>query len=264
MSEISIVTAFYDIGRSEWTEDRGLPHYLHRTTDTYFERFSHMASLDNEMVIFTSEDLVERVKQIRGDKPTQVIAVDFKEQFSELKKQVAKIQISDNFINMINPQQLKNPEYWSSDYVVVNMLKSVFVNLAIKMNLINNDLVAWLDFGYCRSQDTLNGVKTWKYNFNKDKVHFFNIKDFVEGTYIADIIANNDVHITGPCIVAGKQMWPKLESLVDHSLKELLKNDLIDDDQTVLLMSYLLEPDLFELHKVSDTDWFVAFKDYSE
>ena len=153
MSEISIVTAFYDIGRSEWTEDRGLPHYLHRTTDTYFERFSHMASLDNEMVIFTSEDLVERVKQIRG-------AVSY--------------------------------------------------------------------------------------------------------TYIADIIANNDVHITGPCIVAGKQMWPKLESLVDHSLKELLKNDLIDDDQTVLLMSYLLEPDLFELHKVSDTDWFVAFKDYSE
>jgi protein YibB len=264
MSEISIVTAFYDIGRSGWTTDIGLPHYLHRTTDTYFERFSYLASLDNEMVVFTSEDLVDRVKKIRGDKPTQVIAVDFKDQFLDLKRQVTQIQISDKFINMINPYQIKNPEYWSCDYVVVNMLKSVFVNLAIKMNLINNDLVAWMDFGYCRDESILNGVKTWKYNFNKDKIHFFNIKDYKEGTYISEIIANNDVHITGPCIVASKELWPKLEKLVDHSLKELLNNELIDDDQTVLLMSYLLQPELFELHKVSDTDWFVAFKEYSE
>ena len=51
----------------------------------------------------------------------------------------------------------------------------------------------------------------------------------------------------------------------DYKLEiELLKNNLIDDDQTVLLMSYLSRPELFELHKVSPSDWFVAFKEYNE
>jgi len=264
MSDITIVTAFFDIGRGDWTPEKGLPHYLHRTTETYLDRFAHMATLDNEMVIFTSEDLAPKVEELRVDKPTQIIVMDFNSSFEDLKKEVSRVQNSDEYKNMINPSQIKNPEYWNSDYVVVNLLKSTFVHRAIKMNLVNTDLVAWLDFGYCRDESTLSGVKKWSYNFNKEKIHFFNIKDFIEGTYITDIISNNDVHVTGPCIVADKEMWPKLELLVEHGVKELLKHNLIDDDQTLLLMSYLFNPELFELHKVSDTDWFVVFRDYSE
>jgi hypothetical protein len=59
-------------------------------------------------------------------------------------------------------------------------------------------------------------------------------------------------------------MWPALEVLIVHSAKELIKNNSIDDDQTLLLISYLLRPELFELHKVSSEDWFIAFKDFHE
>jgi hypothetical protein len=59
-------------------------------------------------------------------------------------------------------------------------------------------------------------------------------------------------------------MWQTLEYLVHHSVDQLLKNNLIDDDQTILLMSYLQKPELFELHKVSEHDWFIIFKDFSE
>lgn len=264
MSEISIVTAFFDIGRGEWTPDKGLPHYLHRTTDTYFERFANMASLDNKMVVFTSKEFSDRVKEIRNGKPTEVVEVDFNDSFIELREQISKIQNNEQYSSKINPSQIKNPEYWNADYVLVNLLKSTFVNRAIQFNHIDTDLVAWLDFGYCRDKSTLNNVNKWKYDFDKDKIHFFNIKDYVEGTYIQDIIANNDVHITGPCIVAGKNMWPSLEYLANHTVTELIKNNLIDDDQTILLMSYLLKPEWFELHKVSEDDWFVAFKEYSK
>ena len=160
--------------------------------------------------------------------------------------------------------QVKNPEYWNADYVLVNLLKSSFVTKAMQTNLIQTDLVAWLDFGYCREESTRNNVKKWQYPFDKDKIHFFNLKDWKEGTYIEDVIFNNDVHVTGPCIVAGKDMWPVLEQLVHHNVGELIKNNLIDDDQTLLLMSYLQKPELFELHKVSTDDWFVAFKEFSE
>ena len=67
-NEISIVTFFFDTGRSEWTPDKGFPHYLHRTVDTYFERFGYMAQLDNEMIIYTHPNLVDRVAALRKGK----------------------------------------------------------------------------------------------------------------------------------------------------------------------------------------------------
>lgn len=264
MNDITIVTAFFDIGRGNWTPERGLPHYLQRSNDTYFERFAHLAKLENDMVIFTSEEFVEKIKKIREGKNTEINVVDFPTPFMEFRKQIQKVQESEEYQALINPAQVKNPEYWNADYVLVNALKSTFVSRAIQLDQVKTDLIAWLDFGYCRNEETLNGVTHWKYPFSKDKIHVFNLKDYVEGTFISDIIANNDVHITGPCIVADKTMWPLLEVLIVHSAKELIKNNSIDDDQTLLLISYLLRPDLFELHKVSSDDWFIAFKDFHE
>jgi protein YibB len=262
MNDITIVTAFFDIGRGDWTPDKGLPHYLQRTTKTYLERFSHLAKLENPMVVYTSKDLAKEIQFLRQNRPTEILTIDFEKNFTKLREEITNVQKSPEYRSKINPMQVKNPEYWNADYVLVNALKSSFVGRSL--HLIKTDLIAWLDFGYCRSESTLNGVKNWKYSFDKDKIHFFNIKEWKEGTYIQDVIANNDVHITGPCIVAGREMWPKLESMVHHSINELLKNNLIDDDQTLLLMSYLMKPELFELHPVSNSDWFIAFKEFSE
>jgi protein YibB len=268
MSDISIVTAFFDIGRGDWTPDKGLPHYLQRTTDTYFERFANMAKLENEMVIYTSEEFVSRVKELRGDRPTEVMVVNFDNSFEKLRELVTTVQTNPEFQKKINPMQVRNPEYWNANYVVVNALKSTFVSKAIELGHIKNDLAAWLDFGYCREESTLNGVTNWQYPFDKEKIHFFNIQDCSDwpsqNKTIQDIIANNDVYITGPCIVAGKEQWPVLEYLVNFSLQELFKNDMIDDDQTLLLMSYLSQQELFELHPVSSDNWFVAFKEFNE
>jgi len=261
---ITIVTAFFDIGRGDWSSDKGLPHYLQRSTDTYLERFGYMAKLDNPMVIFTSEDMVEKITKLRDGRPTDIITLDFKESFKPFKEIVSKIQKDPAFQAKINPMQVHNPEYWNADYVVVNAMKSSFVVEAIRKSLVQTELVAWLDFGYCRDESTLNGVTSWNYPFDKEKIHFFNVKDWKKETIIEDVIANNDVHITGPCIVAGIDKWPLLQRLVAHSTNELVKNNLIDDDQTLLLMSYLFAKDSFELHPVSPTDWFVAFKEFSE
>lgn len=261
MNNISIVTAFFDIGRGDWTPDKGLPHYLQRSTDTYFQRFAHLAKLENHMVVFTSEEFVDKIKELRGSRPTQILPLDFKNSFDKLREEISRVQKLPQYQSKINTSQVKNPEYWNADYVLVNLLKSSFVTKAMELGYVPTELVAWIDFGYCR--EPLKTIE-WSYDFNPEKIHFFNIKDWVEGTYIQDVIANNDVHITGPCIVGGKKCWPILEHLVHHSVNELLKNDLIDDDQTLLLMSYLYKPQMFDLHKVSPDNWFVAFEDYNE
>jgi protein YibB len=263
-NDITIVTAFFDIGRGEWSPDKGLPHYLQRTNETYLQRFGYMAKLENDMVVFTSKEFVDDIKSLRQNRPTQIFTLDFDNSFVKLREEVSKVQKDPTYQAKINPMQVKNPEYWNANYVVVNALKSSFINKAIQSNVVDTDLVAWLDFGYCRDEDTLDGVEFWSYPFDKEKIHFFNLKEWQEGTFIEDVISNNDVHITGPCIVADKKMWPVLEQLVHHSTNELLQNNLIDDDQTLLLMSYLQKPELFELHPVSNQDWFVAFRNFAE
>jgi len=266
MSDITIVTAFFDIGRGDWSPDKGLPHYLQRTNDTYFERFSHLASLDNNMVIYTSQDLAERISQYRIGKmdKTKIVCFDFANAFDKERKIIQTVQSNIEYRANINPIQSKNPEYWSVDYVLVNYLKSSFVNHAINNGLVPDELVAWLDFGYCRSKDILFGVTKWQYPFNKNLIHVFSIKNFKEGRMIQDIIFNNDVHITGPHIIASKSMWPKLDIMINHHFLFLANSNLMDDDQTLLLMSTLSNPEVFEVHKVSPNDWFVIFRDYNE
>jgi protein YibB len=266
MSDITIVTAFYDIGRGDWTPDKGLPHYLQRTTETYIERFSYLAQMENEMIVFSTADIIEKLKPLRGDRPTKFIDFDFKEHYAKLIEEVATLQRNENFQNMIHPSQRANPEYWNPHYVVVNFLKSVFVNLAIKNNFASNELVSWLDFGYCRSEDKIPASKKWSYDFDVNKMHLFNYKEY-DNKGIQDIISTNDVYILGAKIVGGKTAWPRFEAHMKASITLLGSNGLIDDDQTLMLIASVKEPELFELHRIPDhqlgLDPFVIFSDFN-
>ena len=53
---------------------------------------------------------------------------------------------------------------------------------------------------------------------------------------------------------------------MESSLHQLLDNELIDDDQTLLLMSALAHPEHFELHSAEISkplDWFFIFRKYN-
>ena len=259
MADISIVTSFFDIGRSTWTPDKGLPHYLHRETQTYFDRFANMAKLDNEMVVFTTKDLVDKVWEYRKGKEDKTIVaeVDYANEFKELRLAIASIQTNPEYQKKINPNQVRNPEYWSPDYVLVNMLKTHFVNRAINNGFTTNEVVAWVDFGYCRNVEEFIKGDKWTYDFETDKITLFRLKEFdVKNNNIENLIINNDVHMTGGAIVGGKSAWPTFDALIQHSFNELYKNNLVDDDQTLLLMASLLKPDLFKIYDVTHgEDW---------
>jgi protein YibB len=266
MSNITIVTAFFDIGRGEWTPDKGYPHYLHRTNETYIERFSYMAKLENPMVIFTTPDMIAKLKPLREDRPTQFVEFNLGS-YSEIREKIVKVQRDEKYQAMIHPSQRMNPEYWNPDYVLVNFLKSTFVTTAIQSNMVLTDLVAWLDFGYCRTADKIPPSKKWSYNFDTTKIHLFNYKEFQPGDTINRIIATNDVYILGAKIVGGKEAWTDFGFLINSAFNVLYDNGLMDDDQTLLLLATLFSPNLFELHRIPDhqlgLDPFIILKDYN-
>lgn len=268
MSNITLVTAFYDIGRGGWTPDKGLPHYLERSNDVYIERFKRLTQLDNELVVFTSPDMVDRLADVCSGRPkTRIISFDVQKEFADMRKEIERVQKLPEFQSLINPSQRLNPEYWNPDYVLITDLKAFFVNLATEEYEMENELVAWIDFGYCRSDANIPPSKTWEYDFDPKKIHLFNYKDYEDGRAISDIIANNDVHILGAKVVAHRDNWKKMEQLMFASFNELLKYNLVDDDQGLWLVSYLLMPDLFELHRIPDHqlghDPFVLFNDFN-
>lgn len=263
MSDITIVTAFFDIGRGEWTPEKGYPHYLQRSTDTYFERFAHMAKLENPMVIYTEPKFKERILELRGERKTHIVEIsNFK---CAWDLEIKKIQNSEYFKKLINKSQIKNPEYWNEDYVGINWYKSIFVDSAYLYDYIDTKFAAWLDFGYCRSEDTLNGLTEWKYDFDEEKIHVWSINDLPEkfSDLYPDCVINNKVYITGPAIVATKEKWEYFFDKMFETINFIINDGIVDDDQGLMAIVCFKHPKEFEIHKLKN-DWFVIFKEYSE
>ncbi|WP_375037708.1 WlaTC/HtrL family glycosyltransferase [Acinetobacter sp. RW6] len=131
---ITIITACFDIGRGSWSMENGHPNYLECSTDKYFKYFPNLAFLANELVVFTSTNFVSKIKEIRGSKPTTMIKICVDEKFHECIETILKIQNNVQFQQKKGIEQLKNPEYWSAEYVLVNNLK--YLNVMMKKTII--------------------------------------------------------------------------------------------------------------------------------
>ena len=175
---MSIVTAFFDIGRGEIGE--GYPDYLRRTNDTYFEHFSRLAVLENEMVVFTSEEHRDRIDALREGKPTKIIVIELKKKFRRQIKAIEKVQKSEKFRSRVNKDMLINIEYW------LNSMEDVY-----------------------------------------------------------SAIFNNTVYIIVGSIIGSPKKWKEFYRLLRNNQNELLKENVIDDDQGLYMMSIFKRPDKF-------------------
>jgi hypothetical protein len=270
-NDITVVTAFFDIGRGNLPNEkhgRVLPHYQHRSVDTYFQFFNNLAKLENDMVIYTTPNFVETVYNIRKshglEDKTNVVSIDsyLPGGFEPVKSKIQEIMDDPNYYGkVVNPQLI---EYWHADYVLVNIFKSLYVEHAIESGFVKNYLTAWIDFGYVRDSTTIPPCNRWTYPFDKTKIHLFNQYPIDQKRPIDSIIYTGDVYVQGCHIVAGTEKWKLFKDLILSNLNVLLNHKLIDDDQTLLLMSYLSNPEEFELHEADPNDWFRIFRKYNE
>ena len=271
MDNVTVVTAFFDIGRGSLPSTyrgRVLPSHQHRSVDTYFSYFENLAQLKNDLIVYTTGNFAKRIYEIRSkyglENKTKVVVLDsyLPDNFRSLKDRIERIMNDPNYYEkVVNPQLI---EYWHSDYVLVNIFKSLYVSDAIEKGLVKTELAAWIDFGYCRNEHTIPEPKVWSCNFDPKKIHFFNMAEIDKNRPIDSIIYTGDVYIQGCHIVAGITKWNLLNELVLKNLSLLVNHNLCDDDQTLLLMSYLSKPEEFELHFVDPSDWFVIFKRFND
>ena len=130
--------------------------------------------------------------------------------------------------------------------------------------MIKTPRAAWIDFGYCRNPQSLPPSYMWDYEFDNNKIHLFTLRDIEPERPVKDIIKTGDVYVMGCHIVAGSHMWSKLSELVFGNVRKLIDVNLADDDQTMLLLSYLEDPSIFELHPVDPSNWFIMFNQFND
>lgn len=258
---VSIVTAFVDIGREHWEgvkNNQLIPPYIKRDTKTYFERFERLTRLENPIVCFTETKFFEQILKMRDD--ITLVAIDnVFEDHAHLINKIGGIQLNPTFIKYVTRPSA--PEYWSPQYVAINMIKSHLCSFAADQGLIKTGTSAWIDFGYVREEVFCPPGMLWKFN-TRNKINIFCNNPFTHSQPIFDIIRDGSVYIQGCHIVAPDSQWKLLSKLVNESMAAMFECGLVDDDQTALLMAYRKSPEYFILNQGNPSDWFIIFKDF--
>lgn len=261
MEGITIVTAFYDIGRDSW-------NFYDRKTLTYFECFKLLCQLKNKIIVFSEEKFRPYFDEIIQNYKSDLI-VFYQDIIEPNLQLISRIKESQNNLQQTGclDDSGRPPEYWNPEYVLVNFLKSQFcLNAIQKVNDIG-EIVAWIDFGYLKDEKQVPKSKIWDYEFS-DKIHMWNIKKIPNNLNLLQTIVSNTVYIQGCHIVATKEKWRIFNELMKFKMEYLLDNGLVDDDQTLMLMSYLEKPSEFEIHEVTinpnNLGWFFIFQNYNK
>ncbi len=248
--EITIVTAFFDIGRSNWQGE------MQRSNDKYVEFFQFWARIKNKLIVYTSSEYSQRVMDIRAayglaDR-TQVIVIDDKE---SLDREVYDLMEKDlaNPITQDFRVEKNHPEVYNPVYNYIVYLK--FVLLA-KTTGDESEMLAWMDFGYNKGGHYYTQAEDfdflWTVDLSEDKIHLFTLanKEELDELPIFEVVRTLEVYISGEIVVVPRHLMSEFVSLCRRAEIFLADCGFSDDDQTILLMAYRTKPELFELHKM--------------
>ncbi len=264
--DVIIVTAFQDIGRDDWVGTKNgqvIPSYIKRGKEVYIERFERLAKLNNKIILFCEEELF-----YLAEKYPNVTVHPFKPSMSyhELLSKIGDVQKRKEFIDFVVNKS--SPEYWSAEYVLINAIKTAFIKEAIYYGSLQlTDTAAWIDFGYCRTDQDAPAGKTFKFD-HKGKINVFSNGPLSEDSLIHkpifDIFRTGEVLIQGSHIIGPADALVTLGNIIHIQMNKLLNIGLIDDDQTLLLMSYRHNKNDFIINENSSSDWFNIIRSHHE
>lgn len=257
--KITIVTAFFPLKRENWNG-------FERPNNKYLEYFEFWSKIQNDMIIYTDNENAKYISDIRKNKynrkNTEIIVIDdWKKIDCEVYEKIQDTMKSQLAINFkMNPTF---PESWNADYNYMTNMKSWFVQDAIKRKKANG-MIAWIDFGFNHGGEYY--IKSdefdfkWEYNF-ENKINLFTINP-LDDLPIFEICRRMNSYIQGNVMVAPDYLWSEFWNLVRNSIIELADIGLSDDDQTMTLMAYRKNKQIFNL--LPTCKWFSMIDEYGE
>lgn len=245
--EITVVTAFFNINRSNW---KGFA----RSEDKYFEYFSSWAKIKNKLVVYVENEYMEKkILDFRSelglkDKTVVYRVEDYKKIDQELYASIKNA--TENKVQKLYRLQPANPEVWNNDYNYVMLLKMWCVQDAVSKGVATG-MIAWMDFGYNHGGEAISLDSDfnflWTYDFPQ-KINLFYIQK-PDNRPIFDIVFLMDTYIMGTVIIGQDKLWRDFWLLMKKNMMSLNACGMTDDDQNIILMCYRERPEMFELHE---------------
>lgn len=257
MAEITLVTAYFNIGRGSWSG-------FNRDDEKYLSYFSHWARIKTPLIIYTTPDIAEKALDIRRtydlDNKTTVIPIP-DVSMVQLDLYHAIKSVMQNRESWLFHKKLNHPESWNYDYNYVTGLKPYWVQDAISRGL-TNGMTAWIDFGYDHGGEDFPYSEDfdflWAYPF-EPKIHIFLAKE-LDDKPIFRIVQHMDTYTRGNITIASDPLWKLLWHDTADAIRVLAECGLADDDQTLMVMAYRRHPERFITHMTSY--WGQALRDY--
>ena len=250
INNTTLATAFYDIGRGKWSTYK-------RTVEDYLNYFKNVSRFPGNMVIYCDASHRDLIAQIRpeGEK-TRIIDVPFEqlEFYKRFFDRTKLVMDSEAFKKQIIHRDI--PEMLFPEYNIINFNKASFVIDAIKY--FETSVYGWVDFGFGHGRiDISEDTDLYERVTRGDKLYMGCLRQPVDQMlYHPWSYFSNEIFITGSAFMGTKKSLHRFKELVSSVIDDSLNANLIDDDQTIYNMAYLLEKQLFNLRQ---GDWFNQF-----
>ncbi len=244
-NKILFITAFKDIGRSNWNKDS-----YQRTTETYLQYFNLLIKNNFELICFCEDDIKEIIHNKFNFKNTY--PYDKENTFYKYYEKQKEIMYSKEFKKLIEHRK-NSPECNSVDYNIVNHNKIIFLNRAKEL-FPNYTHYAWIDFGYTRNEDKI--IKDFDFSILDDKIYIASMIKLSKDE-ICDPIQNciNPTEIIqGSMYVVPKNKLEWMLEVYNNTLLYFENLNIVDDDQAILLYIYKENIDKFNLYVTKK--WF--------
>ena len=165
---VTIVTAYFDIPSK-------------RPSSDYLPWIRRMMALHDNMVVFTSSNQMDMMRQLRGDRPTRLVAMELNE--TKLVRQYGMdFWERQNSLDPAVERYLHSKEL----YIVWNS-KGHFLQQAMDLNPFpGSDFYAWVDVGYLRD-DLIEHDRMIRYlpkDLTRDQAVFLDVRKLVKQNYL--------------------------------------------------------------------------------
>ena len=251
MKDITIVTALFNIHRENMDG---------RTWDEYLQWFSQTLRLKCPMVVFVEEDLIDFVKEHRGDLKTKIISQKLEEiPYYYLKDDMDKVLNSDDYKS--KTKCIDRIECNHSLYSIIQYSKFKWIKKSIELNCFDSDYYFWIDAGASRFFEGFNLDNLFPGEYGMEALYGIGEKVLLQlntETY-HDLVHSETLgkeYFYDPrSFVCGTffGMHKNVHSSIEEKVENILVNDMIDKNNLnneQIALAYLVknEPGLFEVY----------------
>lgn len=242
-----VVTALYDIGRSEWKE-------YNQSYNTYLYWMKNVLKFKSQMVIFTESKFENKIKEMRsiadpnGEMTTYIInKLEDLEIYKVWFDKIVEVMKSDTFLKKI---QFNVPEAIHPLYNVIVFNKIFFLNEARKLHP-NATHFIWTDAGGIR-EENIASQNTWP---NPAKLPVNTIMHFSHNLKFEILnvewhTMSQVRHIQGTVVVCPSHLIEWYANEMHKTIHDCLNKNFIGSDEKMFDLIYVKHPEKITLVKL--------------